>query len=91
MTMPYNCYIILLISSVLIFSTGLSAVVCDELNLQNGRVELTDAYRAGSVATHTCDNGFTLNGDQVRTCQSSGAWTGSVASCMEGETTLWLR
>ena len=35
----------------------------------------------GTVATYSCDTGYTLNGDRVRTCQSDGTWSGSVQTC----------
>ena len=36
---------------------------------------------AGSVATYSCDEGFTLTGSAERTCRSDGRWNGSIASC----------
>ena len=44
-------------------------------------MEQTDGNREGSVATHSCNDGFIFSGDEERTCQSSGAWSGSAASC----------
>ena len=35
----------------------------------------------GSVATYSCDPGFSLVGDETRTCQSYGYWSGSVPCC----------
>ena len=34
-----------------------------------------------SVVTYTCDVGYTLQGSNSRTCQSSGQWSGSVPQC----------
>ena len=34
-----------------------------------------------TVATYTCDTGFTLNGDTTRTCGSDGVWSGSYPTC----------
>ena len=34
-----------------------------------------------SVVTYTCDVGYTLQGSNSRTCQSSGKWNGSVPQC----------
>ena len=34
-----------------------------------------------SVVTYTCDVGYTLQGSNSRTCQSSGLWSGSVPQC----------
>ena len=59
----------------------LIVVVCGQLGLGDGTIELTDGNREGSVATHTCNGGFLLNGDQERTCLSSGVWSGSAVLC----------
>ena len=34
-----------------------------------------------SVVTYTCDVGYTLQGSNSRTCQSSGQWSGSLPQC----------
>ena len=34
-----------------------------------------------SVATYTCDTGFTLNGTENRTCQADGAWSDLSPTC----------
>ncbi|XP_064386214.1 sushi, von Willebrand factor type A, EGF and pentraxin domain-containing protein 1-like [Halichondria panicea] len=34
-----------------------------------------------TVATFTCDNGYTLNGGSTRTCGSDGVWSGSAPTC----------
>ena len=35
----------------------------------------------GSVANYSCDAGFVINGVSMRTCGSTGAWTGVAPSC----------
>ena len=35
----------------------------------------------GSIATHTCNAGFLLCGEN-RTCQSNGSWSGSTPECI---------
>lgn len=35
----------------------------------------------GDKATYTCNRGFILEGDQLRTCQSTGSWTGQEPIC----------
>ena len=35
----------------------------------------------GATATYTCNTGYTLNGNNTRTCQASGTWTGSDPTC----------
>ncbi len=34
-----------------------------------------------TVATYTCDTGYTLNGGTTRTCGSGGSWSGSPPTC----------
>ena len=34
-----------------------------------------------TVATYTCDTGYTLNGGTTRTCGSDGVWSGSAPVC----------
>lgn len=60
------------------------AVICDQLNLPNGNIVLTNENREGSVATHTCNPQFILVGDMTRICQPDGTWIGSEASCITG-------
>ena len=36
----------------------------------------------GSTATHTCNIGFLLCGENNRTCQSNGSWSGSTPDCI---------
>ncbi len=35
----------------------------------------------GSTATHSCGNGYTLDGEAVRTCVSGRTWSGSILVC----------
>ena len=35
-----------------------------------------------SVVTYTCDEGYTLQGSNTRTCQSNGQWTESIPQCL---------
>ena len=35
----------------------------------------------GSVARYSCDEGYTLDGNAVRVCQSSGEWSGTDPTC----------
>ena len=64
-------------------------VVCPSLSLTNGMISYSDpTLGAGSVATHSCDTGYTLNGNRSRTCQQirnyyafEGTWSGSAPNC----------
>ena len=58
-----------------------SAIDCgDPGTLANGQRSLSSTTY-NSVVTYTCDVGYTLQGSNSRTCQSSGQWSGSVPHC----------
>ena len=46
----------------------------------DGAVSMTEGV-FGDTVTYTCDRGFQLSGDSMRTCQSDGIWTGSAPTC----------
>jgi len=39
----------------------------------------------GDSCSFTCNDGFELSGDQTRTCQSDGTWSGSQPFCFDGK------
>ncbi len=39
----------------------------------------------GTVATYTCNPGYTLSGNEARTCESDMMWSGSDPTC-QGKT-----
>lgn len=47
----------------------------------NGRVTLSMGRSVTSEASYTCNEGFTLSGDTMRTCQPDGEWSGSEPTC----------
>ena len=58
-------------------------IACDSLiSPSNGNV-VVDGIGVGTVATYSCDTGYTLEGVSMRTCQNSAApsWSGSPPSC----------
>ena len=66
------------------------AIECPGLTLENGAVTYaTDTmanFVQGTIATHSCDNGFVLNGSVTRTCMDNGmdfvgVWSGSAPTC----------
>ena len=60
----------------------LSTVVdCNALsNPTNGQVS-TSGTTFGQTATYSCNTGYNLVGDNTRTCQATGNWSGSEPTC----------
>ncbi len=56
--------------------------------LMNGVIAYTDGLAdsrpINTIATYTCDNGYTLTGGSFRQCQNDGTWSGSAPTC-QGE------
>lgn len=60
-----------------------SPVDCGPLsNPDNGVVQVPTGTTFGSVATYSCADGFTVQGTATRSCQASGLWNGSPATCL---------
>ena len=84
--MPYHSY------------TSLTAITCQSLGtFANGQIAYSPdtiaPHNFGTVATFTCNTGFRLSGDMMRTCggdgsSQSGEWSGSSPVCV-GELS-WL-
>ncbi len=60
--------------------------ICPELpTLANGTISYSPnnvmIRRDGAIATHSCDSGYTLSGDQTRTCQANRDWSGLEPAC----------
>ncbi len=63
-----------------------SAIVCSDLSIENGIVlhssGSTNNRPVNTMATHTCNSGYTLSGGtNPRTCGSDGQWSGSAPVC----------
>jgi CUB/sushi domain-containing protein len=57
------------------------SVNCGQLSFPGfGQVALTGTT-PGSTATYSCNSGYQLVGDAVRTCQNNGQWTGREPTC----------
>ena len=64
-------------------SSNVFKAVCDELSvIANGRIsyspDMTVPYSVGTVASHSCNPGFELIGEVIRTCEDGGAGVGGV-------------
>ena len=49
--------------------------------LTDGSVSLSSGTTFGSVATFSCDTGYTLNGDSTRTCLANSLWDKAQPTC----------
>ena len=61
-------------------------ITCTDLpSLTNGTINYgagsTNSIPVDTVATYTCNPGYTLNGGSTRTCESDGVWSGSAPTC----------
>ena len=60
----------------------LIVVDCGTLNATtNGQVSYTAGTTYQQTATYSCDTGYNLVGDSIRTCQADGTWFGSAPTC----------
>ena len=56
-------------------------IICDDLsNPDNGFVD-QPSNSVGTVATYDCNNGFVIVGNDERTCQDNGEWSGEDPFC----------
>lgn len=59
----------------------LIGVDCGDLDdPENGEVSLTGTT-FGSNATYSCNDGYFLEGESSRVCQSDGNWSGEAPTC----------
>ena len=56
----------------------------------NGQVNQTAGTTLGQTATYSCNTGYNLVGDSIRTCQATGNWSGSAPTCQGMLLTLVL-
>ena len=56
-------------------------------NPDNGQVNTSNGTTFGSLATYTCDTGYTLSGSESRTCEDSGVWAVLTSPICESEFT----
>ena len=59
-----------------------SAIDCSDPGTPTNGQRTLSSTTYNSVVTYTCDVGYTLQGSNSRTCQSSGLWNGSVPQCI---------
>ena len=60
----------------------LTVVDCRSLNAPaNGGVTYTSGTTFGNTTTYSCNTGYNLVGNSVRTCQATRNWSGSAPAC----------
>ena len=59
------------------------------LNPANGQVS-TSSTAVGGTATYTCNQGYTLAGSPMRTCESDRTWSGATPIC-DGKSIFFFR
>lgn len=68
-------------------SWSATAPLCDPVDCGsltspvNGTVRTPAGTTLGATATYVCSTGYELAGNETRTCESSGLWSGPPASC----------
>ena len=67
-----------------VYGISSAAVQCGNLSSPlNGQVNV-EGNTFGSQANYSCSEGYVLNGNSTRMCQSDGQWSGSEPTC-EGQ------
>ncbi len=56
-------------------------VECDDLSNPANGVVNQPGNSVGTVSSYTCNGGFLLVGDETRTCQKDGEWSGNEPIC----------
>ena len=67
-----------------------SAVECGDPGTPTNGQRSLSSTTYNSVVTYTCDVGYTLQGSNSRTCQSSGLWSGTQPLCMRTFQQKWF-
>ena len=59
----------------------LSKTVCPDLSApENGSVTVS-GFTTGDTAVYSCEDGFELVRDSMRTCMSNSQWSGQAPNC----------
>jgi len=68
--------------NIIIYIFFQTVVDCNALNdPANGQVNHTSGTTFGETATYSCNTGYNLVGDNTRTCEATGNWSGSAPTC----------
>ena len=72
----------LLLSSLLLLCIGCGTPDQLDLNVNETILSYNSTF-INSTATYSCEDGYSLVGDAVRTCLSSGKWSGNPPYCRQ--------
>ena len=72
------------------YSFLISTVTCQPISSPGNGVSTcsTGASSIGDNCVVTCNDGYGVQGDGVRTCQNNGTWSGTEAVCTQGQFTV---
>ena len=59
-----------------------TTTLCNELSDPANGAVIWTGLSTSSNATYTCDSGYQLSGERIRTCISSGMWSGQEPTCL---------
>ena len=69
-------------ASIFIICSVLVVFTCSSLDdPANGQV-VTTGFEVGDTATYICNEGYSLQGREMRECQSNGVWSGRAPFCV---------
>ena len=51
----------------------------------NGEIDLPDVTAVGQIVVYSCFTGYALDTAAIRTCLSSGQWSGNAPQCVSGK------
>ena len=92
-------------AQVFIYMNIIFVVLCPTLMVSNGKVSYKRkliastrgfwldifGYPVGTVASFSCNSGYSLSASYMRTCGSSGSWTSQSPICNKGNENKYFR
>ncbi len=60
---------------------SVAVIECPTLITDNGEVNIQIGINGNTTATYSCNEGYDLNGNNVRNCEANGQWSGTVPTC----------
>ena len=78
----YRVYVVWALDEITSIIFCLTVVDCGALsNPVNGSVHYTAGTTFRQKANYSCNTGYNLVGDNTRTCEATGEWSGSAPTC----------